>query len=114
MKKSVLSTLSAAVFCVTTAAAFAQAPAATTTTTTSWTDAEGNAITTYSTSQKYPSVTDPSIQPDVGYVLPGTVTVYPLPETVKVEDPDRYSYSIINNHPVLIDRMTRKVVHIWN
>jgi len=94
------------------AGAFAQST--TTSTTTTWTDDQGAAITSYSTTQKYPSITDPAMQPVVGTALPETVTVYSLPETIKVEDPSRYSYSIINNHPVLIDRLTRKVVHIWN
>lgn len=92
------------------AGAFAQTS---TTSTTTWTDDQGAAITTYSTTQKYPSITDPAMQPAIGMTLPETVTVYSLPETLKVQDNDRYRYGIINNHSVLIDRSTRKVVHIW-
>ncbi|MEI9985229.1 MAG: DUF1236 domain-containing protein [Aliidongia sp.] len=44
---------------------------------------------------------------------PITVTLYPLPETMKIPDPDRYSYSIVNEHPVVVERTTRKVVHTW-
>jgi hypothetical protein len=39
--------------------------------------------------------------------------MYPLPETMKVPSADRYSYSIINNQPVVVERTTRKVVHSW-
>jgi hypothetical protein len=46
--------------------------------------------------------------------LPGTVTVYPLPDTVKVERPDRYSYGIVNDQPIVVDRTSRTVVHSWN
>ena len=84
-----------------------------TTTTTTWSDNYGPAITQYSTTQKYASYNDPAIQPDVGYVVPQTVTVYPLPPTVAVPDPNRYSYTIINNRPVVVERMTRRVVHSW-
>jgi len=110
MNTSKLSAIIAVAICVS-ASAFAQT---TTTTTTTWTDDQGAAITSYSTTEKYPSITDPTLQPTVGMVLPESMAVYNLPDTIKVEDPNRYSYSIINNHPVLIDRMTRKVVHIWN
>jgi Protein of unknown function (DUF1236) len=79
----------------------------TTTTTTQWTPDQGTAITTYSTTQKYTSFSDPNLTPTVGMVLPGTVTVYPLPSTVVVQSPDRYSYGIINDHTVVVDRSSR-------
>jgi hypothetical protein len=94
-------------------AAGSGALAQTTTTTTTWSNAYGPAITQYSTTQNYAPVTDPSIQPDVGYVVPQTVTVYPLPPTVAVPNPDQYSYTIINNHPVVVERTTRRIVHTW-
>jgi len=37
-----------------------------------------------------------------------------LPDTVKVPTPERYSYSIINNHPVVVERSSRKVIHTWD
>ena len=46
-------------------------------------------------------------------VLPQTVTVYPLPATVVAPSPGSYSYSIINNEPVVVETTTRKVVHTW-
>jgi hypothetical protein len=89
------------------------ASAQTTTTTTTWTADQGAAITQYSTTQKYQSYSDPAMRPTVGMVLPGTVTVYPLPQTMNVPSPETYSYSIINNQPVIINRTSREVVHTW-
>jgi len=86
----------------------------TTTTTTTWTNDEGTVIRDYSTTKKYSSFNDPKLVPTVGMELPGTITVYPLPDTVRVAEPDHYSYGIINDHPVVIDRVTRKVVHTWD
>jgi hypothetical protein len=85
----------------------------TTTTTRQWTPDQGAAITQYSTTQKYQSFSDPSLTPTVGAMLPSTVTVYPLPPTVVPPSPGSYSYSIVNNQPVVIDSTTRKVVHTW-
>ena len=70
-------------------------------------------FTDYSTTQKYSSFSDPSMKPVVGSELPQTVTVYPLPSTVTVTQPDQYSYGIVNNQPVVVERTTRKVVHTW-
>ncbi|MEJ0046175.1 MAG: DUF1236 domain-containing protein [Rhodospirillales bacterium] len=86
----------------------------TTTTTTTWTADQGTAISTYSTSQKYASFNDPNLQPAVGVVLPGSIEMYPLPATVTLPEAARYNYSIINGHPVIVERTTRKVVHTWN
>jgi hypothetical protein len=84
-----------------------------TTTTAQWTPDQGSAITTCSTTQKYTSFSDPNIRPTVGMMLPGTVTVYPLPSTVVVQAPDRYSYGIVNDYAVTVDRSNRQVVHTW-
>jgi hypothetical protein len=78
-----------------------------------WTKAQGAAIHTYSTSQQYKSYMDTTMKPAVGMELPATVTVYPLPATVTVKTPDMYSYGMINDQPVIIERTTRKVVHVW-
>jgi len=109
MRRSLFSIATASVFLTGAGLASAQ----TVTSTTTWTNDEGAAITEYSTRQRYNSIDDPSLKPSVGVVLPGAVTVYPLPESVKVQDPDRYSYTIINQHPVIVERTTRKVVHTW-
>ena len=110
MRKSVLSLVTASMLLA--GAGFASAQ--TTSTTTTWTNDQGAAITSYSTTQKYMSFNDPALKPTVGTALPGTVTVYPLPSTVTVTTPERYSYGIVNSHPVIIDRTTRQVVHTWN
>lgn len=111
MRKSLLSFVAASI--VVAGAGFVSAQT-TTATTQTWTNDQGAAITTYSTTQKYPSFNDPALKPTVGMMLPGTVTVYPLPSTVTVTTPERYNYGIINNQPVIIDRTSRQVVHTWN
>ena len=80
---------------------------------TTWTTDQGKAITDYSMTQKYTSFSDPALKPTIGSELPQTVTVYPLPSTVTVTQPDQYSYGIVNNQPVVVERTTRKVVHTW-
>jgi hypothetical protein len=85
----------------------------TTTETTTWTNEQGAMIREHSTVKHYSNVTDPQVEAKVGVELPQTVTVYPLPETIKVREPDRYSYVIINDHPVVVEKQTRRVVHTW-
>lgn len=85
----------------------------TTTTATPWTTDQGKQITECSTTQKYTSFSDPALKPTVGSQQPQTVTIYPLPSTVMVVQPDTYSYGIVNNSPVVVERTTRKVVHTW-
>jgi hypothetical protein len=65
------------------------------------------------TTKNYAPISDPTLKAEVGVVLPGTVAVYPLPETMKVQDPDRYSYTIINNTPMVVERSSRRIVHVW-
>ncbi len=110
MRKSLFSIVTASVLLAGSGLASAQTTSSTTTT---WTPAQGTAITQYSTTQKYQSFSDPTLKPAVGMVLPGTVTMYPLPSTVTVQQPDQYSYTIINNQPVVVNRTTRTVVHTW-
>jgi hypothetical protein len=85
----------------------------TTTSTTSWTNDQGDMIREYSTTKHYTPVEDPAINVQVGQSLPSNVKVYSLPETVRVDNPDRYSYVIVNDHPVVVERSTRRVVHLW-
>jgi hypothetical protein len=110
MKRSLFSLVTASVLLAGASLASAQV----TSTTTTWTDEQGNVIRQYSTQQRYNSVYDPALQPMVGEELPRTVTLYPLPETMRVTDPDHYLYTIINDHPVIVERTTRRVVHTWN
>jgi hypothetical protein len=85
----------------------------TTTTTTTWNPDEGQQLTQYWTTNKYTAVTAPGIQPQVGTELPTSVTVYPLPETINIPNREEYSYSVVNNEPVVVERSTRRVVHTW-
>jgi hypothetical protein len=107
MRKVLLSMATASALLVS-ASAFAE-----TTTTTTWTAADGTVIKEYSTTQKYEPVAVPDFNAEVGVVLPQNVKVYSLPNTVKVQDPDRYSYTIVNDQPVVVERSTRRVVHVW-
>ncbi len=43
---------------------------------------------------------------------PKNVTLFPLPETMKIPSAVLYTYGIVNDRAVVVDRMTRKVVHI--
>jgi hypothetical protein len=108
MRKSLFSIVTATALVTSAGLAGAQT---TTSTTTTWTPEQGTAITQYSTTQHYQSFSDPSVT--VGTVLPQTVTVYPLPPTVEVPSADNYSYTIVNNQPVVVERTTRRVVHVW-
>jgi hypothetical protein len=112
MRKSLLSLATASVFAAGVGLAAAQS-STTTTTTETWNSNLGPQIRQYSETQHYKSFSDPSLNPSVGMELPGTVTLYPLPQTLKVPDSEQYSYSIINNHPVVVERSTRKVIHTW-
>jgi hypothetical protein len=85
----------------------------TTTTTTTWTNEEGAMVREYSVTNHYGSVTDPTIHTTVGTEVPSSVPMYSLPETVKVPDADQYSYVIVNDHPMVVERTTRRVIHVW-
>jgi hypothetical protein len=110
MRKSLFSIVTGSVLLAGAGLASAQ----TTTTTTTWTNDQGSAITQYSTTQHYQSFTDPSLTPAIGTPLPSTVTIYPLPPTMIVPQSETYSYGLVNNHPVVVERTTRNVVHTWN
>ena len=111
MRKSLFSIVTASAVLAGAGAASAQT---TSTTTTTWTNAQGNTISAYSTSKHYQSFTDPALTPTIGTPLPPSVTMYPLPDTINVPAATTYSYSIVNDHPVVVETTTRKVVHTWN
>ncbi len=111
MNKSLLSATAAAVLLAGVGLASAQSSSSTTTTT--WTNDQGQAIRQYSTTQHYSSFSDPALKPSVGMALPDSVTLYPVPQTAQIPQSDSYSYTIINDQPVVVERTTRKVVHTW-
>ena len=118
MKKQLLSVFAAGLLTIGAAAApVLAAPASaaevTTRTTTTFTNEQGDMVRQYSVTKHYQPVTDTNIEAKVGVELPQSVTVYPLPETVKVTEPDRYSYVILNDHPVVVERKTRRIIHTW-
>jgi len=91
-------------------AAFAQTA---TTTTTTWTDEYGNIIREQSVTKRFEPIVDPKLDVKVGAVLPQTITIHPLPETVRIERPERYAYVIVNDDPIVVEKDTRRVVHVW-
>ncbi len=109
MKKQLLSAFAATLLL----AGSAFAAEVTSTTTTTFTNEQGAMVREYSVTKHYNNVTDPALQAKIGVELPQTVTVYPLPETIKVQEPDRYSYVILNDRPVVIERKTRRIIHTW-
>ncbi len=111
MRKSLLSIVAASALIAGAGLAAAQTTT-TTTTTQTWSPEQGNMIRQYSTTKKYQSFTEQTA-PAVGVEVPSNVTLYPLPPDVKVANPDQYSYTIINNEPVVVERTTRRVVHTW-
>ncbi|MBM3549226.1 MAG: DUF1236 domain-containing protein [Alphaproteobacteria bacterium] len=78
-----------------------------------WTDEHGTAIRTFADSQKNPPYFDPNIKLSIGLELPNNVTLYPVPETLKIPSSELFTYGVINDRTVVVDRSTRKIVHIW-
>ena len=83
------------------------------TTTTTWTDEQGNTIREYSTTKHYDPVNDAKIEVREGVDLPQSVTLYDLPANIKIQEPERYRYVIVNGHPLLVERNSRRVIHVW-
>lgn len=111
MRKSLISLAAASMLLAGAGIACAQseAPSAPT-----WQTNQGQIMEQYSTTMHYDSYMDSNLNPQVGIVLPDNVTVYPLPGTLNVPSSTEYRYSIINNHPVVIETTTRRVVHTWD
>jgi hypothetical protein len=111
MRRPLLSIVTASVLLAGAGLASAQS---TSTTTTTWSTDQGNSMREYSTTRHYQSFEDPNLRPEVGMELPGAVVLHPLPETMSVPSADRYSYGMVNDHPVVVETTTRRVVHNWN
>jgi hypothetical protein len=111
MRSSLFSIAAASVLLAGVSVASAQMSSSTATT---WTNDEGTGLREYSTTRHYQSYADPSWHAQVGAELPNSASIYPLPDTMHVPSAERYSYSIINNEPVVVERTTRKVVHTWD
>jgi len=109
MKKTLMTTIIAtAMF---SGAAFAQAIS---TSTYRWTDSDGNLIREYTETKQYKSIEEAQFEAKVGAQLPANVTTtYELPATIKVEQPERYRYVMINGHPVIVGKEDRKIIHVF-
>lgn len=106
-------TLLAGIAAATLMATAAVAQSTTTTTTTTWSPDEGQTLTQSWTTGGYAAPATTVAVPATGAVLPQTITAYPLPQTVTVPDRENYQYTVIDNRPVVIERTTRRVVHVW-
>ena len=84
-----------------------------TTTTTTWTNEDGTVLRQESTTRHYSTYDDPRWRAEIGVELPSNVMVYSLPPSVPVPLSERYSYGVVNNNPVVVDRTTRRVIHTW-
>jgi hypothetical protein len=109
MRKSLLSVAAAAMLVAGVGCAWAQAD-----TPPPWSAEQGPLMMQNYTSMKYTSYRDTSMKPVVGMILPNAVQLYALPDTMKSPTADRYQYGMINDHPVVVETTTRKVVHTWN
>ncbi len=105
--------LAAALLAAPLATALAQSSTTTTTTTQNWTPDQGPMLTQTWSSNKYTSTTVQNFQPAMGVEVPASVTAYPLPETINIPERERYSYTVIDNRPVVFEKTTRRVVHTW-
>lgn len=109
MKASLLSTVATAMMLASVGALAQSSTAAIP----EWTKEQGVAIRTYSSAQKDVPFFDPNLKLEPGVELPQNATLHLIPETLKVGSPELHAYSIVNDRAVLVDRATRKVIHIW-
>jgi hypothetical protein len=109
MKRS-LATLAAALLI--SGSALAQSATSTTTTTT-WTDEYGSIIREDVVTRKFEPIVDPKLNVTVGAALPQTITVHPLPQRIRVQQPERYAYVVVNDDPIIVEKDSRRVVHIY-
>jgi hypothetical protein len=110
MRKSLLSVAAASMFLAGAGLALAQEGNSEPT----WTPEQAGMMTQSYTSNKYTSFRDTNMHPTKGMILPNSVTVYALPDTMKSPTADRYQYGMVNDHPVVIESSTRKIVHTWD
>ena len=113
MTKSLLSIAAASMFLVSTGLVFAQGESPSGATP-NWNPNQGAMMMQYSTTQKYTSFKDPAFKPMVGMELPASVTLYELPDTMKSPTSSRFRYGMVNDHPVVVESNSRKIVHTWD
>jgi hypothetical protein len=42
---------------------------------------------------------------------PGGMTLHAIPDSMKVHSAERYRYGMINDHPVVVEHSSHKIVH---
>jgi hypothetical protein len=110
MRKSLLSVVAATMLVAATGFASAQSE---TPTAPFWNANQGPVFHSYTTTRHYSSYADPGMTPTIGMVVPGTVTVYEMPDSMNGPQYSNYRYGMINDHPVVIESSTRRIVHTW-
>jgi hypothetical protein len=113
MKKSLFA--AAALFLATSGIAYANpVPAQITSETTKMlTDEDGNMIREVIREKRIAPVQDTQFDVKVGVEVPTTIQLNPLPETIHIKEPASYSYVVVGEKPVIVERKTRRVVHIY-
>jgi hypothetical protein len=112
MRKSLLSVAAASMFLA--GVGIAAAQSTTSTTSESWTTGQGKSFSDYSTSKKYNSYSDPKFKATMGEEAPSGMTLHEIPDSMKLHSADRYRYGMINDHPVVVEQSSHKIVHSWD
>lgn len=74
----------------------------------------GAMLRQHATSEHFAPVHDPAIHAEIGAVVPGSVELHPLPDALVTQLPAArsYRYTIIGNHPVVVDPGSHRIVHV--
>lgn len=76
----------------------------------------GQMLHQHATAQHHDSYRDPHFHAQVGAVLPGSVQVHPLPDSLAIHVPQahQYGYGVVNDRPVIVDHSNRRVLHSFD
>jgi hypothetical protein len=75
---------------------------------------QGKSFSDYSTRKKCNSYADPKFKATMGEEAPSGMTLHEIPESMKLRSAERYRYGMVNDHPVVVEQSSRKIVHRWN
>lgn len=78
-----------------------------------WTKEQGLALRAHADTQKDAPFIDPNLKLQEGVELPQNATLHLIPESLKIGTPETHAFAIVNDRAVLVDRTSRKVIHIW-
>jgi hypothetical protein len=49
----------------------------------------------------------------MGEEAPSGMTLHEIPDSMKLHSAERYRYGMVNDHPVVVEQSSRKIVHSW-